>query len=60
MSFSENSTLPTGTQRKRTASERVTDNGDPLVVRKKARQAAKKITQVNIYIYIYYNKTHFS
>ena len=58
MSFSENSTLPTGMQRKRTASERVTDYGDPLVVRKKTRQAAKKITQVNIYIY--YNKTHFS
>ena len=52
MSFSENSTLPTGMQRKHTASERVTDNGDPLVVRKKARQAAKKITQVNIYIYL--------
>ena len=52
MSFSEILTLPT---RKRTASERVTDNGDPLVVRKKARQAtqaAKKNTQVNIYIYI--------
>ena len=36
-------------RRKRTISERVTDNGDPLVVRKKAREAAeqaKKITQV--------------
>ena len=46
MSFSEASTVPT--RRKRTVSERVTDNGDPLVVRKKAREAdkAKKTTLV--------------
>ena len=49
MSFSEASTVPT--RRKRTVSERVTDNGDPLVVRKKAREAekAKKTTQVIFY-----------
>ena len=47
MSSSESSTIPM--RRKRTISERVTDNGDPLVVRKKAGEAAeqaKKITQV--------------
>ena len=49
MSFSEASTVPT--RRKRTVSERVTNNGDPLVVRKKAREAekAKKTTQVIFY-----------
>ena len=49
MSFSEASTVPM--RRKRTVSERVTDNGDPLVVRKKAREAekAKKTTQVIFY-----------
>ena len=54
MSSSESLTAPT--RRKLTASERVTDNGDPLVVRKKAREAAKKKTQVYIFLY----KTHFS
>ena len=45
MSSSEPSTVPT--RRKHTISERVTDNGDPLVVRKKAREAEKsKTTQV--------------
>jgi hypothetical protein len=43
MSFSESLTAPM--RRKRTASERVTDNGDPLVIKKKAREAAKKNTQ---------------
>ena len=42
MSFS--STIPA--RRKQTISERVTDNSDPLVVKKKARDAAKKKTQV--------------
>ena len=42
MSFStlDSSTIPM--QRKRTVSERITENGDPLVVRKKARDAAKQ------------------
>jgi hypothetical protein len=42
MSFlaSDSSTIPM--RRKRTVSERVTENGDPLVVRKKAREAAKQ------------------
>jgi hypothetical protein len=41
MSFSmSDSTIPM--RRKRTTSERVTGNGDPLVVRKKAREAAKQ------------------
>jgi hypothetical protein len=39
MSFSESSAAPT--RRKRTMTERVTENGDPLAVRKKAREAAK-------------------
>ena len=49
MSSSEPSNVPT--RRKRTISERVTDNGDPLVVRKKAREAekSKKTTQVNVF-----------
>ena len=49
MSLSEASTVPT--RRKRTVTERVTDNGDPLVVKKKAREAekAKKTTQVIFY-----------
>jgi hypothetical protein len=37
---SNSSTIPM--RRKRTISERVTDNGDPLVIRKKAREAAKQ------------------
>ena len=49
MSSSESLTAPT--QRKLTASERVTHNGDPLVVRKKAREAAKKKLRF-IYFYI--------
>ena len=40
MSTSDSSTIPM--RRKRTISERVTENGDPLVVRKKAREAAKQ------------------
>ena len=48
MSFSETSTIPM--HRKRKPSERVTDNSDPLVVKKKACEAAaeqsEKITQV--------------
>ena len=48
MSFSETSTVPMCCKRK--ASERVTGNGDPLVVKKKAHKAAaeqaEKITQV--------------
>ena len=48
MSFSETSPVPM--RRKRKASERITDNGDPLVVKKKAHEAAaeqaEKITQV--------------
>jgi hypothetical protein len=47
MSFSESLTAPM--RRKRTASERVTDNGDPLVIKKKAREAAKKNTQVFLF-----------
>ena len=49
MSSSKPSNVPT--RRKRTISERVTDNGDPLVVRKKAREAekSKKTTQVNVF-----------
>jgi hypothetical protein len=39
MSFSNSSTVP---KRKRTISERVTENGDPFAVRKKAREATKK------------------
>jgi hypothetical protein len=39
MSFSESSAAPT--RRKRTMTECVTENGDPLAVRKKAREAAK-------------------
>jgi hypothetical protein len=45
MSFSTSDALgivPTG--RKRTISERVTQNGDPLVAKKKAREAAKQQT----------------
>jgi len=59
MSFSESSTVPK--RRKRTITERVTDNGDPLVVRKKAREAekAKKDIQV-FYFYFVLLKTHFS
>ena len=38
MSFS--STVPM--RRKRTITERITQNGDPLVVKKKAREAAKE------------------
>jgi hypothetical protein len=38
MSFSADSLAM---RRKRTVSERVTENGDPLVIRKKAREAAK-------------------
>jgi hypothetical protein len=50
MSFSE----PSTTKRKRTLTERVTENGDPLVVNKKAREATsatKKTTQVFFFFY---------
>ena len=40
MSFSSSSTVPMW--RKCTISERVTGNGDPLAVREKAHEAAKK------------------
>ena len=43
MSSSSISSIPT--RRKRTISERVTGNSDPLVVRKKAREAAKKASK---------------
>jgi hypothetical protein len=49
MSFSKSSTIPMRRKRTITLSERVTENGDPLVVKKKAREAAsatKKTTQV--------------
>jgi hypothetical protein len=41
MSFSMPDSSAVPIRRKRTASERVTENADPLVVRKKAREAAK-------------------
>ena len=47
MSVSDSSTF--AMRRKRTLSERATENGDPLVIKKKAREAAeiaKKKTQV--------------
>jgi hypothetical protein len=47
MSFSESLTAPM--RRKQTASEHVTDNGDPLVIKKKVREAAKKNTQVFLF-----------
>jgi hypothetical protein len=42
MSFSTPDSSTTPMRRKRTVSERITENGDPLVVRKKARDAAKQ------------------
>lgn len=53
MSFSETSSIPV--RRKRTATDRATANGDPLVVRKKAREAedkAKKVAQVFFFLVI--------
>jgi hypothetical protein len=44
MSFSETPTDPITRKRNRTASERVTENGDPLVIKKKARAAEKAST----------------
>jgi len=41
MSFSHNNTSIIPMRRKRTISERVINNGDPLVANKKAREAAK-------------------
>ena len=49
MSFSESTTVPTRRKRTITLSERVTENGDPLVAKKKAREAVsatKKTSQV--------------
>jgi hypothetical protein len=48
MSFStsdSSSNLPPG--RKRTVSQRITENGDPLVVKKKAREALKQQTSTS-------------
>jgi hypothetical protein len=42
MSFSTSDSSAIPMRRKRTVSERVTENGDPLAVRKKAREAAKQ------------------
>ena len=53
MSFSESTTVPTWRKRTITLSERVTENGDPLVAKKKAREAAsgtKKTTQVFFFL----------
>lgn len=44
MSFSGSSTLPA--RRKRTVSERVIENGDPLVIKKKAREAAEQASSL--------------
>jgi hypothetical protein len=41
MSFSSKNPSTDSVRRKRTVSERVTNNGDPLVANKKAREAAK-------------------
>ena len=56
MSLSESSTDAMPRKRNRTLSERVTQNGDPLVIKKKARAAekgststAKKITQACLF-----------
>jgi hypothetical protein len=52
MSFSESTTVPTRRKRTITLSERVTDNGNPLVAKKKAWEAAsatKKTSQVFFY-----------
>lgn len=35
-------------RRKRTATERLTENGDPLIANKKARDAAKKVPQKQV------------
>ena len=54
MSFSKSSTIPMRRKRTITLSEHVTENGDPLVVKKKAREAAsatKKTTQVFFLFY---------
>lgn len=44
MSFSGSSTLPA--RRKRTVSECVIENGDPLVIKKKAREAAEQASSL--------------
>jgi hypothetical protein len=54
MSFSKSSIVPMGRKRTITLTEHVTENGDPLVVKKKARVAAsatKKTTQVFFFFY---------
>jgi hypothetical protein len=38
-------------RRKRTATERATENGDPLVANKKAREATKKATHRQVSFY---------
>ena len=66
MSFSDTSTAPMRRKRTITLSERVTENGDPLVIKKKAREAAekavasttKKTTQVFFISFLFLKKTH--
>jgi hypothetical protein len=66
MSFSETSNNPILGKRSRTLSERVTENGDPLVVKKKARAAGKasesttkKITKACLYTFYFKIKLTF-
>ena len=64
MSFSDTSTAPMRRKRTITLSERVTENGDPLVIKKKAREAAekavtsttKKTTQVFFISFLFFKK----
>jgi hypothetical protein len=66
MSFSETLTDPIPRKRNRTLSERVTENGDPLVIKKKARAAekaststAKKINKAGLFTSYFLKNTHF-
>jgi hypothetical protein len=62
MSFSESTTVPTRRKRTITLSEHITENGDPLVVKKKAREAAsatKKTTQVFLFLDKKIKKTYY-
>ena len=64
MSFSETSNDPILGKRSRTVSECVTENGDPLVIKKKARAAekastTKKITKACLFTFYFKKKTHF-
>jgi hypothetical protein len=45
----ESSSIPS--RRKRTATERVTENGDPLVAKKKVREAARKAPGPNVRVH---------